>query len=312
MTVTPSSQSAPGAALAPGASTAQAAAEARPRGRHGFGYRLLHSRQAMVGGIWLAVVAILAIVGPMLYHTNYEEVDLLRRLAGPSALHPFGTDETGRDVLARLMYGGRISLLVGVVSAAVAILVGTLTGLVAGYTGGTLDNLLMRVTDTFMSVPLFFFLLTFLALFGSSLGMLVLGIGLTSWMAVARVVRGEVLRYRAMEFIQAARAIGAGDLRLMGVHLLPQAVPSIIVAANLGVAHAILAETTFSYLGIGIQPPVPSWGNMLSGAQNYVWTSPQLAVAPGLVIMLTVLAFNAFGDGLQDALDPTHSESDGV
>jgi peptide/nickel transport system permease protein len=162
----------------------------------------------------------------------------------------------------------------------------------------------MRLTDTFLAVPVFFFLLTLLAIFGAGLGLLIGGIGLTSWMGVARVVRSEILRFRGMEFVDAARAIGASERRVLLRHLLPHAVPSIIVAATLGVANAILVESALSYLGLGIQPPVPSWGNMLSGAQNYMYTAPQLALYPGVLILLTVVAFNVLGDGLRDALDP--------
>jgi peptide/nickel transport system permease protein len=296
----------------PAAAQAQAAAAlVRSRGP-GLWRRLRRNRLAVIGAGWLLFIALASLAGPLIYRASPEETDIIRRLADPSPLHPLGTDETGRDVLARALYGGRVSLLVSLVAAGVALLAGTLVGVLAGHFGGWVEAALMRTTDTFMSVPLFFFLLTFLALFGASLGTLVLGIGMTSWMGVARVVRGEVLRHRSMEFVQAARALGAGDGRLMRVHLLPQAVPSIIVAANLGIAHAILAETSFSYLGIGIQPPTPSWGNMLSGAQNYVWTSPQLAFYPGLLILVTVLAFNAFGDGLRDALDPRFRGEQGV
>ena len=267
-------------------------------------HRFLRNRQALAGGVWLVVVLVGSVLGPLAYRTSYEDVNLLQQLADPSLIHPLGTDETGRDILARLMVGGRISLVVSVVAAAFAIVLGTILGALSGYFGRTTDAVIMRVTDTFMSVPLYFFLLTILALFGASLTILVLGIGLTSWMAVARVVRSELLRYREMDFVESARALGVGNARLLRVHLLPQAIPSIIVAANISVAHAILAETSLSFLGIGIQPPLPSWGNMLSGAQSYVFTAPRLAVLPGVLILLTVLALNVLGDGLQDALDP--------
>jgi len=266
--------------------------------------RLRKHRSAVGGGLWLVLVSLIAILGPFVYAVPHERIDILAPLAGPGPSHLLGTDESGRDVLARLIHGGRVSLLVGLVSALLAIGLGTLIGAVAGQFGGRTDAFLMRMTDTFMSVPVFFFLLMLLALFGGGLVVLVLGIGWTSWMGVSRVVRSEVLRHRGMEFVTAARAVGVGDLRLLWRHLIPQAFPSIIVAATLGVAHAILAETALSYLGIGIRAPLPSWGNMLSNAQNYMWSAPYLAIYPGLLIMLTVLALNIFGDGLRDALDP--------
>jgi peptide/nickel transport system permease protein len=264
----------------------------------------LRSGAILVGGIWLLAVVLAASFGPVLDPVSYETVDVAARLAGPTATHPLGTDENGRDVLIRLVYGARVSLLVGVVAATVAIFIGTAVGALAGHIGHRVDAVLMRLTDTFLAVPVFFFLLTLLTLFGAGLGLLIVGIGLTSWMGVARIVRSEILRYRGMEFVEAARTLGASNARLLLRHLLPQAVPSIIVAATLGVANAILVESALSYLGLGIQPPVPSWGNMLSGAQNYLYTAPQLALYPGALILLTVFAFNLLGDGLRDALDP--------
>lgn len=283
------------------------AAAAPHQDRSGLGEvwrRLRRHRSAVAGGVWLLLISAICILGPAAYAISHEQIDVLAPLAPPGPAHILGTDESGRDVLARLIHGGRVSLLVGLVSAFVAIGLGTAIGGLAGHYGGRTDAILMRITDTFMSVPVFFFLLMLLALFGGGLIVLVLGIGWTSWMGVSRVVRSEVLRHRGMEFITAARAVGVGELRLLWRHLIPQAFPSIIVAATLGVAHAILAETALSYLGIGIRAPLPSWGNMLSNAQNYMWSAPLLAIYPGVLIMITVLALNIFGDGLRDALDP--------
>ena len=281
------------------------AAQRKDRGGLGEVWRRLRKhRSAVCGGLWIVLVSLVAVLGPLIYAVPQEQIDILAPLAGPGPKHPLGTDESGRDVLARLIHGGRVSLLVGLVSALLAIGLGTLIGAVAGQFGGRTDAFLMRMTDTFMSVPVFFFLLMLLALFGGGVVVLVLGIGWTSWMGVSRVVRSEVLRHRGMEFVTAARAVGVGELRLLWRHLIPQAFPSIIVAATLGVAHAILAETALSYLGIGIRAPLPSWGNMLSNAQNYMWSAPHLAIYPGVLIMITVLALNIFGDGLRDALDP--------
>lgn len=276
----------------------------RSPGGAGALWRLRRHPPAVVGALWLITIGLVAALGPLIYDVSYEAVNVPARFAPPSVAYPLGADENGRDVLARLIFGGRISLLVGTVAAGVAILLGTSMGAIAGHFGGRADALLMRITDTFMSIPTFFFLLMLLALFGGGIHVLVLGIGFTSWEGVARVVRSEILRHKGMEFVLAARAIGASEARLLLRHLLPQAVPSIIVASMLGVAYAILAEAALSYLGLGVRVPLPSWGNMLSGAQNYLFIAPALAIWPGLLIMLTVLALNIFGDGLRDALDP--------
>jgi len=181
---------------------------------------------------------------------------------------------------------------------------GCVVGAVSGYFRGWSENLLMRITDALMALPTFFLLLIVLAIFGGGAVTLTIVIGLTSWMGVARLVRGELLRWREREFVEAARAVGASDRRIIVFHLLPQAVPSIIVASTLGVAAAILSEAAMSYLGLGIAPPAASWGSLLMNAQNYLHTAPRLAIFPGLMILLTVLAYNSLGDGLRDALDP--------
>ena len=266
--------------------------------------RLARHKPALLGGAWIIAIAAVGIFGPVVYTTSYEAVSVPAQFAPPGPGYPLGADENGRDVLARLIFGGRISLLVGLFAATVAVVFGTSVGALSGHFGGRTDALLMRMTDTFMSVPTFFLLLMVLALFGGGLHVLILGIGFTSWEAVARVVRSEILRHKGMEFVTAARAIGSSEMRLLIRHLVPQAVPSIIVASMLAVAHAILAEAALSYLGLGVRVPMPSWGNMLSGAQNYLFIAPLLAIWPGVLIMLTVLALNIFGDGLRDALDP--------
>jgi peptide/nickel transport system permease protein len=266
--------------------------------------RLARHKPALLGAAWIAAIAVIALVGPVLYPTSYEAVSVPSRFAPSSLAYPLGADENGRDVLARLIFGGRVSLSVGLFAATVAVLFGTSVGALAGHFGGRTDAVLMRMTDTVMSIPTFFMLLMVLALFGGGLQVLILGIGFTSWEGVARVVRSEILRHKGMEFVTAARAIGVTEMGLLVRHLVPQAVPSIIVASMLAVAHAILAEAALSYLGLGVRVPMPSWGNMLSGAQNYLFIAPLLAIWPGVLIMLTVLALNIFGDGLRDALDP--------
>jgi peptide/nickel transport system permease protein len=250
----------------------------------------------------LVLVHVVALLAPLFAPFNPEQINLLQRFAPMSPEHLLGTDENGRDVLSRLMHGGRVSLGVGFASVLAAMTIGIALGGIAGYFGGTIDALIMRVADGMLSIPLFFFMLTALALFGSTLPNLIAAIALTSWMAVARVVRSEVLSCKALEYVEAAHAVGANHLRILWRHILPQALPSVIVAATLGVAYAILTESALSYLGLGVRPPTPSWGNMLSGARSYLWTAPHLAMFPGLLILLTVLAYNSLGDGLRDAL----------
>lgn len=270
--------------------------------------KFLRHRAAAVSLVVLALLTLAALFAPMLAPFDPEKLDILNRLQGPSARHWLGTDDVGRDVFSRLLYGGRISLLVGLVSAALSVVIGVLVGGLAAQAGGFLDNLLMRFTDGMLAIPLFFFLLVVMAVFGSGLSQIVLVIALTTWMPVARVVRGEVMRVKGLPYVEAARALGARQGHVVLAHLLPQAIPAVIVAATLGVANAILLESGLSYLGLGIQPPVPSWGNMLQSAQAYVWNQPMLALWPGLLIFLAVMAYNTLGDGLRDALDPTTSD----
>ena len=271
--------------------------------------RLFRDGLAALAAVWLVLLVIAALVLPLVYRVSYTSVDPAAALAPASAAHPLGTDPSGRDVLARLIYGGRVSLIVGAVAALLALVLGTVVGAASAFFGTGLDSLLMRLTDTFLAVPQFFFLLLLLSVFGSTLPLLVVGIGVLSWMQVARIVRGEILRHKEMEFVVAAHAMGATPLRILLRHLIPQAAPALIVAATLGLASAILTETSLSYLGLGVQPPQPSWGNMLSGAQILIFSAPQLAVYPGLLIMVTVLAVNVLGDSLRDSLDPRSATS---
>jgi peptide/nickel transport system permease protein len=273
----------------------------RPR----FWRRATLNKLAVLSAALLVVIAGSALCAPLASRYDPEAIDLTHRLQGPSPTHWLGTDETGRDYLTRLIYGGRVSLTVGIVSMLIAVSAGTLAGLLAGYSGRWLDAVVMRVADGMLSIPLFFFVLITLAVFGPAIPNIVLVIGLTSWMPVARIVRGDVLRTAGLEFVTAARAVGARTSRLLIRHVLPQALPSLIVASTLGVAQAILLESALSYLGLGVQSPQASWGNMLSNAQGLVFSTPQLAVYPGLMILITVLAFNSIGDALRDALDPT-------
>ncbi|MGQ0571011.1 MAG: ABC transporter permease [Armatimonadota bacterium] len=276
----------------------------RRRGRGRFS-RLLRSQLAVLSGLFIIAVSVLAFAaGPAIVPYDPNRADLTATFAAPSAAHWLGTDENGRDVLARLIAGARVSLVIGLFSALVGVALGSAMGAAAGYWGGRVDTVSMRFTDGMMAIPGFFLILLVVTIFGTRVGNIVIALALTRWMPVARLVRGEVLRWRTAPFVDAARALGARDGRIVFGHLLPQAAPSIVVATTLAIPQAILLESSLSFLGLGVQPPTPSWGNMLSNSQNYLWSNPTLAVYPGVAILLTVLAFNAFGDGLRDALDP--------
>jgi len=252
----------------------------------------------------LVAVAILAFLLPLVWTIPPDATDPVRRLASPSAEHPLGTDEIGRDILSRLAYGGRVTLVVGVAAMLTALVVGIVVGGIAGFYGGVVDTLLMRLTDAMLAIPAFFLVLVVITVLGSDIKTLVLVIGGLSWMPVARVMYGETLRWKVAEFVVAAESLGASSLRVLVRHVLPQAVSVLLVSASLGVGNAILTESAVSYLGLGVQPPTPSWGNMLQRAQQYVFTSPALAFYPGAAIMLVVLAFNFAGDAVRDRFDP--------
>ncbi len=271
----------------------------------GYLWRRFRRNKVAVGALaFLVLMHVVALLAPYLVPHAPESMDLLNQFARMSPTHPLGTDETGRDVLSRLIFGARTSLAVGLSAMILAVIAGTVVGALSGFYGGLTDVVLMRLTDGMLTIPTFFLALLALAVFGSGVINVVLAIGFTGWMVVARVVRAEVLRTLPQEFILASRAIGAGDMRILFHHILLQAVPSIIVAATLGVAYAILTESALGYLGLGVQPPTPTWGNMLTGAQHYVWTRASLAVYPGALIMLTVLSYNALGDAVRDTFDP--------
>ncbi|MBW7850130.1 MAG: ABC transporter permease [Rhodospirillales bacterium] len=283
--------------------------------------RFRRNRWAVASLIALAVIAAAAAAAPLIeamLGIDPEAVDLLARNAPPSVAHPLGTDELGRDVLARLLRGGQISLAVGLATAVIAAVIGTIIGLLAGYYGGPLDALLMRLTDGVIALPLLPLLIVLAAVDPSKLGLapevlqsplagvgrIVVIIALIGWTTVARLVRAATLAVRSREFVRAAVAVGAGPARIMLRHILPNVASPIIVATTLSVGNIILLESALSFLGLGVQPPLPSWGNMLTGALELIWSAPALAVWPGALIFLTVLAFNFLGDGLQDALDP--------
>ncbi len=283
--------------------------------------RLSRHRPAFYSLILLALFAALALLAPALAGLtglDPADVDLYHRLEPASLSHILGTDKLGRDVFLRLLYGGRVSLTVALVAAAASALIGTAIGLAAGYFGGRTDSLLMRLTDGVIALPLLPLLIVLAAVDFSKLGLgdaflesdmaslyrIILIITLVGWTTVARLVRGAALSLREREFVLAAIAQGASPLRIIVSHILPNAVMPIIVATTLSVGNIILFESVLSFLGLGIQPPVSSWGNMLSNAQELIWTAPHLSVWPGMAIFLTVIAFNFLGDGLQEALDP--------
>jgi peptide/nickel transport system permease protein len=258
---------------------------------------------------FLVMVHVVVAFGPLLVRTSPEEINPATVFAAPSAEHLLGTDEAGRDVLARLFQGGRVTLSVALAAMVISVTAGTLVGGISGYFGGPVGGVLMRITDGMMALPTFFLLLVVTALFGSGGTTLTAVIGLTAWMGVARVIRSEFLRWRSREFIDAARCVGAGHWRIMQRHLLPQAIPSMSVAATIGVSVAILTESGLSYLGLGIPAPDASWGNLLLNAQTYLYRDALLAVYPGIMILLVVLAYNFLGDGLREALDPETSRA---
>jgi peptide/nickel transport system permease protein len=262
------------------------------------------NKLAVASLAFLIVVHLAALLAPFITPYQPQRTAPTNSLQPPSPAHMLGTDEVGRDVFTRLLYGGRVSLLVGIAAVAVSVVVGTLAGALSGFFRGWVDSVLMRFTDAMLVIPTFFLLLLVLTIFGGSLLTIILVIGLTSWMTIARLVRGEILRFNDAEFVVAARATGAGSWRILFVHVLPQAISAIIVAATLGVAYAILTESALSYLGLGVQPPTATWGNMLQNAQQNMFNAPLLSVYPGILISLTVLAYSFFGDGLRDALDP--------
>ena len=279
-------------------------------GRRSFGERypairrFMRHRIAMLGLAVVIFMTLFSFFGPYLIGFNATDTDIRARLTEPfGGAHLLGTDPLGRDILARLMYAGRISLSVGFAATLLSMLMGVLVGLVAGFYRGVVGAVLMRFVDAMLCFPTIFLLLAVAALIEPSVTSIVVLIAVASWMEVARVVEGQVRSLRARDFALAAESLGASDLRIMFRELLPNAVAPIVVAATLNIAHAILAESYISFLGFGIHPPTPSWGNMLEDAQSYLTNAPWLAIVPGLAITLTVTSFNFIGDGLRDALD---------
>lgn len=254
-------------------------------------------------GVLLILVLTVAF-GPLVWPFDPDRANPLNNLAAPDGTHWLGTDELGRDVFARILAGGRVSLSVGLFSMLVGLTIGMAVGGSAGYFGGRTEAVLMRLVDVFMAIPAFFLILVIVTTFGNHPVTVIVTVGLGFWAQMARVAHAEFSRFRRHEFVEASRALGGSHPRIMLRHILPQVVPQATVLATLGVGWAILTEAALSYLGLGIQPPLASWGNMLQNAQQYLWLNPLIAVWPGLFIGLTVLAFNLLGNSLRDLLDP--------
>jgi len=261
------------------------------------------------GAAIVCVTLLAAVIGPAIAGVDPAFQNLPLRLEGPSLSHWFGLDELGRDILARLLAGARISLLVGAVVVGISATVGTLLGSIAGYYGGIIDDLMSRVSDILMAFPGLLLAIAVVAVLGPSLTNVVLALTVIGWVGYARLVRGQVLRVRELEYVQAARALGATTPRILVRHIVPATLPALIVQATLGMGGAILAEASLSFLGLGVQPPTPSWGTMLNYGRSHLIDAPHLTIFPGLAIAVLVLGFNFLGDGLRDALDPTMSES---
>jgi peptide/nickel transport system permease protein len=277
--------------------------------------RFRRHKMALVGGFILLVIILIVAFAPLTARYSPTKQDLRNRLKPPSAEHWMGTDELGRDMWSRIVYGGRISLTVGLMAMGVSIAIGALIGLVSGFYGGGVDNVLMRITEVFLTFPRLFVLIlltTFLraanlpGMRPGTFAPIALVIGILAWMTVARLVRATTLELRNREFVVAAKCVGASNKRIMFQHILPNVASPIIVAATLGLAGAIIAESGLSYLGFGVQPPTPTWGNLLRNAQSQMTIAPWTAIFPGLAIFVVVLAVNFLGEGLRDALDPRH------
>lgn len=266
--------------------------------------RFSGNRLAMTGLALVAGLFVVSLAAPLIAPYDPNFIDLKAVLMSPSGEHLLGTDPLGRDVLSRIIYGSQVSLKVGFVAVGLATLIGLLVGALAGYYGGWADQVLMRLVDLMLCFPAFFLILAVIALLEPSIWNIMVVIGLTSWMGVARLVRAEFLSLREREFVMAARALGASDVRLIWRHMLPNALAPVMVSATLGVAGAILTESALSFLGLGVQPPTPSWGNILTAGKDNIEIAWWLSLFPGLAILVTVMSYNLLGEGIREAIDP--------
>jgi len=279
--------------------------------KRSFWQKFRKKKLALTGAAIVLTLILLSIAAPLLAPYDPQAQDLSQRLKPPSSIHWLGTDEYGRDVLSRMLYGGRVSLSVGFVAVGISLVIGVFLGAIAGYFGGWVDQLIMRTVDIVLCIPTLFLILMLIVFLGPNLFNIMVIIGLTSWTELSRLVRAEFLSLRQRDYISAARAIGVPDLRIIFRHILPNALAPVFVSATFGVAGAILLESGLSFLGLGVQPPVPSWGNILTAGKDYIthacWW---LTLSPGISIFLTVLGYNLLGDGLRDILDPRLSGGD--
>ena len=269
-----------------------------------FAHNLGGNRLAMAGLVVVLILLVVALAAPLFCPHDPNAIDVEAILLPPSPSHPFGTDELGRDVFSRMVMGSRVSLEVGLVSAGVATVIGVILGALAGFYGGWVESAIMRFTDMMLCFPTFFLILAVIALLEPSIINIMAVIGLTSWMGVARLVRAEFLSLKQREYVVAARSLGAGDLRIIFRHILPNAMAPVLVSATFGIASTILIESSLSFLGFGVQPPTPSWGDILSQSRDFMDFAWWLTLIPGCAIFITITSYNLLGEGLQDAMDP--------
>lgn len=272
-------------------------------------HKALSNPLALAGFIIIATILLLALLAPLIAPYDPDAIDVKAILLSPSPDHLMGTDGLGRDVFSRMLYGARISLLVGIVAVGIATLIGVVLGAIAGFYRGFVDVVIMRLVDVMLSIPTFFLILAVIAFLTPSIWNIMIVIGLTSWMGVTRLVRAEFLSLRNREFVMASETLGARDSRLIFIHLLPNSLTPVIVSSVLGVASAVLVESGLSFLGLGVQAPQASWGNILTDGKEYIQFAWWLSLFPGLAILITVLGYNLLGEGLRDALDPRSSKT---
>jgi len=271
-------------------------------------YHLKRNWLAAVGGLLVLTVFMIAILAPWIAPYDPSKIDIKNILVGPTSQHLFGTDELGRDVLSRMIWGSRVSLEVGFVAIGIATIIGILLGAISGFYGGYIDSAIMRAVDIMLSIPTIFLVLAVIAILEPSIFNIMVVIGLTSWMEPARLVRAEFISIKEREYVTAARALGASDNRIIFKHILPNGLSPILVSATMGIGGAVLVESALSFLGLGVQPPTPSWGSLLSSGKDNIEIAWWLSAFPGLAILITVLGYNLLGEGIRDALDPRQRE----
>lgn len=268
-----------------------------------------NNKLAVFSAILIMIFIFLAVLAPLITPYDLEEMDLMARLSPPSAQHLLGTDELGRDVLTRLLYGARVSLAVGIIPTVISMIIGVLLGMISGYVGGTVDSVLMRLADVVLSFPSLLLAMVIMYTLGDGISSIFIALAITNWASVARVIRSETLSLRETEYVEAARSMGVKGFTIIMRHILPNCIPSLIVLFTLNVPSAILSESSLSFLGIGVQLPDSSWGLMVNLGRTFLYNAPWLSIAPSIAIMLVVLAFNFLGDGLRDVLDPHLKDS---